>query len=98
VARKLSTIEERRQGQCYLFRIGDYRNKVSNPEKLSLVRFSVKMFSVARELSTTRTEQRTKLFFLAMRLQEQTQKSVRVSGLGEDVGIRVIIIIIIIFL
>jgi hypothetical protein len=53
VAQKLSTIEERRQDQSYLFRRGDYRNKDHNPpKKLSWVPFPVKTVSVARKLST----------------------------------------------
>jgi hypothetical protein len=35
-----------------LFRRGDYRKRGNDPEKLSWVRFPVKMFSVARKLST----------------------------------------------
>jgi hypothetical protein len=34
IARKLSTIEERRQEPNCLFRRGDYRNKGHKPEKL----------------------------------------------------------------
>jgi hypothetical protein len=52
VACKLSTIEERRQEQRCLFGSGDCRNKGHNPEKLSWVRFPVKMASVSRKLST----------------------------------------------
>jgi hypothetical protein len=51
VAQKLSTIEEWRQDQSCLFQRGDYKNKDRNPEKLSWVRFPVKMVSVARKLS-----------------------------------------------
>jgi hypothetical protein len=51
VARKLSTLEERRQDQNCLFRRGDYRNKGHNPEQL-WVRLPVKIVSVARNLST----------------------------------------------
>jgi hypothetical protein len=36
VARKLSTIEERREDQSYLFRRGDYRNRGHNIEKTVL--------------------------------------------------------------
>jgi hypothetical protein len=46
VVRKLSTIEERRQDQSYLFLRGDYRNKGHNPEKLSWVRFPVNMLDL----------------------------------------------------
>jgi hypothetical protein len=46
VARKLSTIEERRQDQSCLFRRGDYRNKGQKPEKLSWVRVLEKMSSL----------------------------------------------------
>jgi hypothetical protein len=44
VARKLSTIEERRPNQNYLFRIGDSGKSSHNTEKLSLVRVPVIIF------------------------------------------------------
>jgi hypothetical protein len=53
VARKLSTIEEWRQDQSYLFRRGYYRNKGHNSEKLSWVRVPVWMVFGAQKLSTT---------------------------------------------
>jgi hypothetical protein len=53
VARKLRTIEERRQDQSCLFRRGDYTNKGHNHDKnLSWVLGPVKMVSVARKVST----------------------------------------------
>jgi hypothetical protein len=54
VARKLSTIEERRQRQSCLSRRGDYTNEGHNPENLAWVLFPVKMISVTRKLSTTK--------------------------------------------
>jgi hypothetical protein len=53
VARKLSTIEERRQDQSCLFRRGDHRIKDHNPGNLSWVRALVKMAFVSRKLGTT---------------------------------------------
>lgn len=44
VAHKLSTIEERRPNQNYLFRIGDSGKSSHNTEKLSLVRVPVIIF------------------------------------------------------
>jgi hypothetical protein len=52
VARKRSTIEERRQDQSCLFERWDYRNEGRKPPKLSWVRFPVKMVSVDRKLIT----------------------------------------------
>jgi hypothetical protein len=52
IARKISKIEERRQGQSCLPRRGDYREKEQNREKLSCIRVPVKMVPVARKLST----------------------------------------------
>jgi hypothetical protein len=46
VARKLSTIEERRQEQSCLSRRGDYRNEGQKSEKVSWVRVSVKMLGL----------------------------------------------------
>jgi hypothetical protein len=43
VARKLITIEERRQDQSCLFQRADYRNKGHNPANLSWVRVPVRM-------------------------------------------------------
>jgi hypothetical protein len=52
LARKISTIEERRQDQSCFFRRGDYKNKGYNPD-ISWVLFPAKMVSVARKLITT---------------------------------------------
>jgi hypothetical protein len=52
VARKLSTVEERRQVQSCLIRRGDYKNKGHDTGKLSWVRVLTKMFSVFRKLIT----------------------------------------------
>jgi hypothetical protein len=71
-----------------LFRRGDYRNKGHNPETLSWVRVPMKIFSVARELSTTEEK---KVFISARRLQElrsQNQETFLGSSLGEDVWFR----------
>jgi hypothetical protein len=51
VARKLNTIEERRQDKSCFFRRGDYRNRGHNSEEVSWVRVPMKMVSVARQLS-----------------------------------------------
>jgi hypothetical protein len=48
VALKLSTIEERSQDESCLFRRGNYKNKVKNPENLPWVRVLVKIVYVAR--------------------------------------------------
>jgi hypothetical protein len=53
VAWKLSMIEERFQEQSCIFQTGDYRNRGFNPEKLTWVRFSMKMVSVSQKLSMT---------------------------------------------
>jgi hypothetical protein len=53
VDQKLSMIEEQRQDQICLFQRGDFRNRGQNPEKLSWVRFPVKMVFVAWKLSMT---------------------------------------------
>jgi hypothetical protein len=52
VARKLSTIKERRQDQSCLFQRGDYSDKGLNPDMLFWVRFPVKVVSAAQKLGT----------------------------------------------
>jgi hypothetical protein len=53
-ARKLNTIEKRRQDQSSLSRRGDYRNEGYNPEKLSRVRFPMKVVYVSRNYARHR--------------------------------------------
>jgi hypothetical protein len=55
---KLNRTEKRRQDQICSFRRGDFKTMGYNTEKLSLVRFPVKMVSTAWKLSTT--EERSK--------------------------------------
>jgi hypothetical protein len=92
VARKLSTIEERRKDQNCLFRRGNYRNEDQNPENLSCIRVPVKTVLCSSETKhDRRTAQKPKLFVSAGKLQErrsQTRKLswvrvlVKILGLG----------------
>jgi hypothetical protein len=50
-ARKLSTIEERRQDKNCLFLRGDYKNKGHNAEKLFWVGVPVKKFELSNFLA-----------------------------------------------
>jgi hypothetical protein len=76
------------EGQSYLFRREDYRNKSYNPGKLSWDRVPVKIVSVARKQSTTEKRHQTPMTFaLKRRLQEQNpqlRKTILDSSPGED--------------
>jgi hypothetical protein len=61
VGRKLRTTEERRQDQSCLFRRGDYGKKGHNSEKLSCIRDSVNMVSVARKPTRRKSGAKTKV-------------------------------------
>jgi hypothetical protein len=86
LARKLGTIEKRRQDQSCLFRRVDYRNKGQNPENLSWVRVPVKI-SLAWKLGTIREQgqQQSRLFRRRdyMKKMSQPRKSVLGFRLGE---------------
>jgi hypothetical protein len=71
VARKLCTIEERRQDQSCLFRRGDYRNKTQNPVKLLGSIPSEDGFCSSETKHDRRMVPGLKLFVFARRLQEQ---------------------------
>jgi hypothetical protein len=90
VVRKLSTIEERRQGQICLLRQGDYRNKGHNHEKLASVRVPVNIICVGGKLSTTGTERNKIVCFGEdfTRTDVTNPKIALGSSLDEDVGFR----------
>jgi hypothetical protein len=70
ITRKLSTMEEWRQGQTSLFRQWHYKNKGHNPENVSWVRVPVKMVSVARKLTWQKKAPEERCFWTGI-LQEQ---------------------------
>jgi hypothetical protein len=92
VARKLSTIGERRQNQCYLFRQGSHRNKTKLQE-------TVRPSSPGQVVSSSgakhnrRTAQRTLVSFGEKIAGTKVTKSKIVLGssLSEDIVLRVII-------
>jgi hypothetical protein len=68
VARKLSAIEERRQGQSCLIRRGKYRNKAQIPENPSC--FGEYVLYSSETKNNVKTAARPKLFISENRLQE----------------------------
>jgi hypothetical protein len=91
VARKLSTIEERRQDQSCLFRRGDYRNRAHYPKHLSWVQVPMKMVSGARKLNTIeeRRKEQNCLFWAEVTGTKVTNpKAVLGSSFSEYVGFR----------
>jgi hypothetical protein len=74
-----------------LFRRVDYENKGHNPEKLSWVRFPVKVIHVARKLTTIQEQRQTKLVRFGEEITETmatNPKTVLGSSFGENVGFR----------
>jgi hypothetical protein len=84
IARKLSTIEERRQDPSCLSRRGDYRNKVHNPQTLLSLIPSEEGFCNSETKHNRRPAPRPKLFVSPERLRRpQPRKSVLSSSFGE---------------
>jgi hypothetical protein len=93
VARKISTIEERRQDQSCLFRRGDHRNKGHNTEKLLGSSPGEFGFCSSGTKHDRRTAPRQNLSVSARRLQGRrlqvrklpwVQVSVKMFGLGNN--------------
>jgi hypothetical protein len=59
VARKLSTMKERRPDQSCLSRRGDYRHEYHNHENMSWDRVPVRVVCLARKLSTIENRQQS---------------------------------------